>query len=136
MENQKGGLKFRKLQGAEFRFWELGFPGSRLLKNGEQKVDFALGKWRAQKLKQEGKPFLKMGQHFTKLLNRLVNYNYATDFRNPAKIRKVAKLLLLRPGYWINLLPNFLDSCSKIKTPSDKCPKLVKKTTINKLYMK
>ena len=43
------------------------------------------------KLKQEGKQFLKMGQHFTKLQNRLVNYNYAIDFRNPAKIRKVAK---------------------------------------------
>ena len=28
---------------------------------------------------------------FTKLRNRLVNYNYATDFRNPTKIRKVAK---------------------------------------------
>ena len=55
-------------------------------------MDFALRKWRAQKkMKQEGKQFLKMGQHFTKLRNRLVNYNYATDFRNPAKIRKVAK---------------------------------------------
>ena len=76
---------------AEFKFRELGLPGSRLLKNGEQQVDFALGKWRAQKLKQEGKQFLKMGQHFTKLRNRLVNYNYATDFHNPAKIHKVAK---------------------------------------------
>ena len=48
---KNGGLRFGKLQGAEFRFRELGLPGSRLLKNGEQQVDFALGKWRAQKLK-------------------------------------------------------------------------------------
>ena len=45
---------------------------------------------RTKKLKQEGKQFLKMG--FAKLRNWLVNYNYATDFRNPAKIRKVAKI--------------------------------------------
>ena len=44
-----------------------------------------------KKLKQESKQFLKMGQHFAKLRNQLVNYNYATDFRNPVKIRKVAK---------------------------------------------
>ena len=35
--------------------------------------------------------FLKMGQHFAKLRNQLVNYNYATDFRNPAEIHKVEK---------------------------------------------
>ena len=44
-----GGLRFGKLQGVEFRFRELGLLGSRLLKNGEHKVDFTLGKWRAQK---------------------------------------------------------------------------------------
>ena len=63
-------------------------------------MDFALGKWRAQKKpKQEGKQFLKMGQHFAKLRNRLVNYNYAIDFRNPAKIRKVAKFLKVAKIY-------------------------------------
>ena len=50
-----------------------------------------LGNGGHKKLKQEGKEFLKMGQHFAKLRNQLVNYNYATDFRNPAKICKVAK---------------------------------------------
>ena len=39
---KNGGLRFGKLQGAEFRFWELGLLGSRLLKNGKQQVDFAL----------------------------------------------------------------------------------------------
>ena len=109
-------------------------------------MNFALGKWRTQKLKQEGKQFLKMGHHFAKLQNRLVNYNYATDFRNPAKIRKVVKFRKVAKIYAseTRLLDQtaskflflFFYSCSKIKTPSDNCPKLVKKTTINKLYMK
>ena len=72
-----------------------------------------------KKMKQEGKQFLKMGQYFVKLRNQLVNYNYATDFRNPAKLCKVAKFhkvekisasetrLLDQPASKF-----FLDSCS------------------------
>ena len=110
---KNGGLKFGKLQGAEFRFRELGLPGSRLLKNGEQQVDFALGKWRAQKMKQEGKQFLKMGQHLqsceiglliTTMPPIFVILPKFAKLRNFAKLRK---FMLMRPGYWINLLPNF-----------------------------
>ena len=69
---KNGGLRFGKLQGAEFKFQELGFPGSRLLKNGEQQVDFALGKWRPQKKIEAGRQ---------------------TVFENGPTFHKVAKLV-------------------------------------------